>query len=185
MAWLPIGYIAKTVVASPPGWLNPARVNDIYSVSGCMSPYFADYIPYWRHNGFWLFDSPDILRSLAADQHIDLSGTTLFYYETWDRQYQNDGSDPQDFSPEPSLTTAVQSPEGRSMEGYDIVSFSAGNAPECSYLSCNRMARTLPVNRHCLFDDLEQARACLEQRIFKDCEPGPCRLIAVYRIDKA
>ena len=85
MAWLPIGYMAKNVIPCPRGWLDPAKVDDIYSVSGC--------------------------------------------------------------------------------------------------LSCNQMARTLPVNRHCLFDDADQARAYLEQGVFKDCEPGPCRLLAVYRTD--
>ncbi len=48
---IPAGYMAKRV-SSKPDWLNAAQVIDIYSVSSCVSPDFADYINYWMHNGF-------------------------------------------------------------------------------------------------------------------------------------
>jgi len=53
----PLGYMYKRVERRPEGLAAPA-VRDIYSLSGCISEQFADYIPFWKHNGFWLFDSP-------------------------------------------------------------------------------------------------------------------------------
>ncbi len=38
-------------VSKRPDWLKAPQVIDIYSVSGCISKNFADYINYWRHNG--------------------------------------------------------------------------------------------------------------------------------------
>lgn len=55
---LPAGYMSKRVVRKP-GWLKANGVDDIYSVSGCVSKDFADYITSWKHNGYWFFDSPE------------------------------------------------------------------------------------------------------------------------------
>ncbi len=49
---IPVGYMAKRV-SKKPDWLQAAQVIDIYSVSGCVSEDFADYIDYWKHNGYW------------------------------------------------------------------------------------------------------------------------------------
>ena len=38
-------------VADKPDWLETDRVEDIYSVSGCVSLDFDDWINYWKHNG--------------------------------------------------------------------------------------------------------------------------------------
>jgi hypothetical protein len=48
---IPTGYMAKRVV-SKPDWLNANGVEDIYSVSRCLSKGFADYITFWKHNGY-------------------------------------------------------------------------------------------------------------------------------------
>jgi hypothetical protein len=58
---LPAGYMAKRV-RKRPDWLAATQVIDIYSVSSCHSENFADYIPYWKHNGYWFFDSPKLAR---------------------------------------------------------------------------------------------------------------------------
>jgi hypothetical protein len=54
---IPVGYMFKKVMQRP-DWLNADGVDDIYSLSGCTSEYFTDYIDYWKHNGYWLFNSP-------------------------------------------------------------------------------------------------------------------------------
>jgi len=46
------------------------------SVSGHISDNFAAYIPYWKHNGYWLFDSPEIINEVARHNSVDLEGTT-------------------------------------------------------------------------------------------------------------
>lgn len=58
------GYMAKRV-AIKPDWLKANEVEDIYSVSGYISKDFADYINFWKHNGYWLFDSPNVIEQLA------------------------------------------------------------------------------------------------------------------------
>ena len=81
----PIGYLFKRVVARPE-WLKAQNVEDIYSLSGHISEDFADYINYWKHNGFWLFDSPSIMQSMALEHGISLDGLKLFYYEAHELQ---------------------------------------------------------------------------------------------------
>ena len=58
---IPAGYMAKRVQNRPNGFENTGIV-DIYSVSGCISKNFADYIKFWKHNGYWFFDSPQIIQ---------------------------------------------------------------------------------------------------------------------------
>ena len=71
--------MAKSVV-NKPDWLPANGVEDIYSVSGCISKDFADYINFWKHNGHSLFDSPDVIEQVAREQSIDLTATMMFYY---------------------------------------------------------------------------------------------------------
>ena len=64
---VPAGYMAKRVHKKA-DWLEAAGVTDIYSMSGCISPDFADYIDYWKHNGFWLFNSTELIREIATKE---------------------------------------------------------------------------------------------------------------------
>jgi len=84
---IPVGYMTKRVSARPE-WLQAEQVVDIYSVSNCVSNDFADYINYWKHNGYWLFDSPEIIRQMSLENSIDLKGTSLFYYEVHDLEFE-------------------------------------------------------------------------------------------------
>jgi len=68
---IPLGYLYKKV-ASRPEWLKAGQVNDIYSVGGHVSEDFTDYVDYWKHNGYWLFDSPYILAEVAKDASVSL-----------------------------------------------------------------------------------------------------------------
>jgi hypothetical protein len=61
---IPVGYMAKRVITRP-DWIKASRVADIYSVSNHVSDNFADYINYWKHNGYWFFDSPMIIQEMA------------------------------------------------------------------------------------------------------------------------
>lgn len=73
---IPAGYMAKRVVRKP-DWLTTNRVEDIYSVSGCISKDFADYITFWKHNGYWLFDSSDQGLRPASSSHFLLAASCL------------------------------------------------------------------------------------------------------------
>lgn len=179
---IPLGYLYKQVAARPE-WLDAPQVTDIYSVSGCVSEDFADYIRYWKHNGYWLFDSPEIISEIAKEASLSLVGQKLFYYESYELQFDEDACVWTEFKPEPSFITDVLIPKGKRFEGFDIASFSCGNVPECSPLSCNAQAKKIATNEHCLIESLEEAKAVVEQGRFHGCEPGPYRIIAVYSVD--
>jgi hypothetical protein len=177
----PAGYQLKRVMERP-AWLG-APVADIYSVSDCISKAFSDVIDYWKHNGHGFFDNPEILKSLAAAEMLELSGTSLFYYEVFEFEFDADIAKWGDFYPDESFATDVRGPIVKQLQGFDVVSFSSRIAPECSPLSCNALAETISVNQHGLFDTFEEAHAALEHGFFKHAEPGPYRIFAVYLTD--
>jgi len=176
---VPAGYMAKRVVARP-DWLHAERVSSIYSVSGCISEDFADYINFWKHNGYWLFNSPDVIIEVARENNIDLNGTVLFFYEVYELQF--DSGKWTHFEPEPSFPTVVSLPDAKALEGYDVVNFTAQTSPECSPLSCNALAAEVETNPRCLLTSFEQTRTLLENGTFNNSEPGPYRIFGVYSV---
>ena len=152
-------------------------------MSGCMSKNFTDYIPYWQHNGYWLFNSIESIRSLVAEHSINLTGCQLFFYEVFEMEFDDEGKQWRPFEPEKSFATAVHVPDKKQLEGHDIVTFSARTSPECSPLSCNCLAETIPVNQHCLLKSLDEAKQRIEMGAFANSEPGPYRIFAVYSTD--
>jgi hypothetical protein len=165
-------------VSSRPEWLEAAQVTDIYSVSNCISEDFADYINYWKHNGHWFFDSPEIIQQLALENSIGLKGTNLFYYEVHELEFDGDWKTFEPFFPSQSVVT----PSQKLLAGYDVVSFYAGSTPECSLLSCNSKAAEIKTNSHCLLPSIEEAQRLLETGAFEGCEPGPFRIFAVSSV---
>jgi hypothetical protein len=109
----------------------------------------------------------------------------LFYYEAHELQYDDASSKWVSFEPDPAFETNVQPPPTSSLEGFDVTAFSAGTLPECSPLSCNRLAADIATNSHCLFPTFESAIRALEEGRFKNTEPGPYRIIGVYSVDDA
>lgn len=179
---IPVGYLYKKVGLRP-DWIKAEGVRDIYSLSGCVSDDFTDYVNYWKHNGYWLFDTPAIMQAIAAEAHIDLMGMKLFYYETYEEEYDEEGEVWLPFEPESSFLTNVERPVAAHLEGFDVVTFSVHTSPECSPLSCCNLAGELAANSHCLFDTFEQAKQALETGKFNDTEPGPFRIFAVYSVE--
>ena len=177
---IPLGYLAKSSCKKPSGF-NIQSIVDVYSVSSDVNDSFADYINYWKHNGYWFFDSPSIIRDLAKEAEINLDGTLLFYYEAHELEF--DGAEWRPFAPGSSMKTDVELPAQKRLEGFDIVTFFAGNAPECSPLSCNGLADKLPTNRHCLLETFQEAESHLNAGSFNGSEPGPYRIFAVYSVD--
>ncbi len=177
---IPAGYMAKYVM-SRPEWLKAESVIDIYSISGCISDYFADYIKYWKHNGYWFFDSPEIIRQLAIEHSLDLTKTSLFYYEVYEFEFDEDEARWIPFEPT-DFTTQVIEPKSKHLEGYDVITFSLGTNPECSPLSCNALAAEVETNEHCLLPSLEETQRILKGGRFNKTEPGPFRIFAVYSV---
>jgi hypothetical protein len=178
---IPAGYMAKQI-AIRPDWIKADRVVDIYSVSNCVSENFADYINYWKHNGYWLFDSPETIRELAKENSLNLTNTRLFYYEVHELEYDEKERSWKPFTPEPSFKTEIVQPDSKQLEGYDVVTFYVHTSPECSPLSCNSLATEVETNEHCLLGSFEKAKELLEEGKFNNSEPGPYRIFAVYSV---
>ncbi len=181
---IPAGYMYKRVSLRPNRLKGP-NVRDICSVSSCISEDFCDYITYWKHNGFWFFDRPDIMESIACTESISLDGLTLFFYRIYPMQWTTDSRNWQAFGPDPAFETDVVVPKQSKQLGFDVVTYSERTAPECSPLSCNFLADCIAVNAHCLFDTLDAARSALESGAFDDSEPGPFRILEVHTIQHA
>lgn len=178
---IPVGYMLKTVVRRPQ-WMEAESIADIYSVSDCISNSFADYIKFQKHNGYWFFDSPQILRQLTETEQIDASQMTMFYYEVYATEYNDETKEWLPFAPDTSFLTIVVEPQNKRLEGFDVTTFSSHSAPECSPLSCCSLATKIPVNEHCLFNTFAEAKCALEEGKFSNSEPGPFRIFAVYKI---
>ena len=176
---IPLGYMLKNVASPAPEWMNTPTVTTVHSLSNCVSSNFADYIQLWKHNGWWLFDTPKAVKDAAASQGIAAGRLGLFYYEAYDQQYDDEGNGWQPIAPDDAFPTEVIPPDRATLSGFDVVT------PECSPLSCNGLAAHLPVNERCLFDSFEEADAALERGEFRDSEPGPYRIVAVYHVDNA
>ena len=178
------GYMAKQV-SSRPEWIKAPGVGDIYSVSYCISPAFCDYVGHWKHNGYWFFDSPAVIKDIAAAESIDLSTHRLFYYEVYELQFDEERRLWQPFQPEPTFTTRVEAPGDKRLLGFDVVTFNTQTSPECSPLSCNSLAESVEVNEHCLLRSFDKAKQLLESGAFTDSEPGPLRVFGVYSCGEA
>ncbi|HYM76257.1 MAG TPA: hypothetical protein VE377_09800 [Candidatus Dormibacteraeota bacterium] len=187
---IPVGYMAKRVYkkaeqlkvrAITASFEKMPQVVDVYSVSNCLSKDFADYIRYWKHNGYWLFDSPEIIKNLAKENSIRLEETSLFYYETHEMEFDGERWVP--WSSDPSFPTNIVLPVGKEFQGFDVVCFSLKTSPECSPLSCNGIAEEVQTNSHCLLDTFAEAETSLNDGKFENAEPGPYRIFAVYSVD--
>lgn len=176
------GYMAKHIAARTE-WLTAPGVKDIYSVSNCLSEDFCDYIDSWRFNGYWFFDSPEIIREVAKSKNVDLAGTTLLYYRGHDQQWDEAAHAWTPCGPSSGMQTRVTPPADASLVGYDVVCYTMNSMHECSPLSCNGIASNLAVNEHCLLDTLGAAISHLERGAFDNSEPGPFRIQEVSLVD--
>ena len=170
-------------VADRPECLKNSKVKQILSVSNCISDDFADYVELWRHNGFWFFDSPEIIVQTANESKIDLAGVRWFYYEAHPQEFDEDAGSWNAFSPEPNFSTEIFLPSTKTLKGFDIVTNTLGQMVECSPLSCNFLAEKIEVNSDCLIDSFDSAHRFLSDSGGSGCEPGPYRIVAVYEVE--
>lgn len=181
MNMIPIGYMLKKIVPLP-DWLKAPQVELVYSVSNHVSDDFLEYINFWKHNGWWMFDNSSVLRTLATENGVNLKEQTLLYYEAFESEFNKDKESWEPISADSSFKTNVTTPDEKSLLGYDVVTFTGHTSPECSPLSCNSLASKIPTNRFCLFDDFQSARDAIERGAVTTAEPGPYRIIAVYSV---
>lgn len=59
--FIPAGYLYKKITKRPEDLNIDNKVEDIYSVSGCISDFFMDYANCWQHNTYCVFNEPSIM----------------------------------------------------------------------------------------------------------------------------
>ena len=179
-----VGYLAKRI-SKRAEWLKASQVVDIYSVAACVNDDFADYVAFWKHNGWWFFDSPEAIQQVAQQHSIDLEATQLFYYEVHEFEFhQGEWRSFSAWEDSWKDSDGIVPPEHKLLDGYDVVTFWPENSPnpEHSPLSCNGLASELKTNSHCLFDTFEEAYLAVNGRQFDDSEPGSLRIFAVFSV---
>lgn len=126
LSMIPVGYMAKRMPQSAE-WLRTMKESltlDVYSVSSCVNDDFADYVDDWKHNGWWFFDSPTVIRTMSREHSIDLSDALLFYYEVYEFEFEN--GEWRSFSPSEGIgngQAGIATPANKRLDGYDVVTF--------------------------------------------------------------
>ena len=179
-----IGYECKRTAKQEvfASWLKVANVEEIGSVSGCISEPPKGEIDWTRINAMWLYSSPE--DALAQVPVMDRNEYDVYAYKLSSIRF--------DEAREVGFLFPMNraEPLDATFEklGYDAVCGESsgpgqGNLIECSPLSCNGMARERSVNRHCLVDTLEQAvelaRECSREET--RCEKGVYSVFEVWR----
>ena len=158
-----------------PDWLKSAGVEEVCSVSTCVSDAPDGWIDQWRHNEMWVYDTPELARSVvpdAARHEFDLYAYQMFPVVFDDGQQQPF---------EIPLLHVQPLPSSFERLGYDVVSRTCGTNFECSPLSCNHMAEHIAVSRYCLVDDKDVAFRLAAEFEAGGCEPGPYYVVEVWR----
>lgn len=179
---IPAGYMYKRI--SPRlEWLKCSHVTKVYSVSGCISSDFTNYISYWKHNKYWFFNAPEDMHSIIEQEKLT-DEFELLFYELYEKEFDEEQQTWQEITGEESFGYDMKRPVEKEFLGYDIVSYSVGTSHECSPLSCNRLCQEVQVNEYCLLDDFDYAIKVTESLNEEKGEPGPYRITAVNRIGK-
>jgi len=172
-------------------WLKNEIVEEISSVSNCISKGPEGWIDKWKHNDLGFYDTEESALSVIPGNHekYDLYAYKLYPVEFIEGKTVN-------YKVE---SGAIESLDSYKFIGYDVVNRSGADFFECSALSCSNGCEVFPVNQFCLIQDFEDAVQCCK-KISEDIagaetvkrpdgtleyhgkwEPGPYYLIDVFR----
>ena len=168
-----IGYFPKKTARRPDSF-QPTHVLEICSASECISNGPPDWIGAWKHNEHWLYDSPAAAASVIPAGE---AGFEIYAFQQVPARFK-DGTAEDEEVLAPDVVPLTDDFE---FLGFDAVSRSCGNAFECSPLSCNHGAESIPCNANCLFDTLEEATERAREFSSGGWEPGPYTVVEVYR----
>jgi len=171
----PAGYMAKRI-SRRPDWLKAVNVEDVYSISSCVSEDFGDYISNWKHNGYWFFDSPEIIKNVAKENSIRLRGRP-FYYEAYEMEF--DGESWFVMVAGDTIPDQCCSASRRHLEGFDAVSFSAGRIRNVHPCPATRLQKSFRYS-HCSFESFDDAKRNLDNGSFRDAEFAPTEYFRVF-----
>lgn len=179
-----VGFLPKATQPKP-NWLKVETVQEICSVSECISPAPEKRIDHWLHNTWGFYDTEALARAVMGEaaQRYELYAYELFPFASLAEQVTA-------FSLVADLGAV---PADYACLGFDIVTCSMAAATngvlpewvffECSPLSCNHAAADFATNAHCLIETAEAAYRALLALSGPEAkaEPGPYYLFKVYR----
>jgi hypothetical protein len=158
-------------------WLKNEIVEEICSVSDCISKAPEGWIDKWKHNDLWFYDTEAAALEIISK---DKEKYDLFAYKLYPLKF-NHGT---------ANTIEIKSNAAENLKSYNLVGYDAVQKTEgvadfgCSPLSCNNACEKYIVNKYCLFDNLDYAyQSCLKIEQ-ENWEPGPYYLFEVYRKNK-
>jgi hypothetical protein len=183
-----IGYFAKVPTRRPERLKLPG-VEEICSVSCCIANGPKDWVQRWQHNAMWFYPTEE-----TARQCFDYDGAPgeldLFAYRIEPTSFDSNGSRKRLTG---EMIEAIQKAEDATAAippdyeflGYDCVEADVAVGPfsgfACSPLSCNGLAAEIPVNHHCLIDDLDEALRVAGDFEKRQPEPGHYYVLEVWR----
>lgn len=181
-----IGYTAKRVEKRP-DWLKAAGVEEICSLSNCISGGVPDAIEHWSHNSLLLYDDEPALDRILQHEP-DPRAYTLFAYKLMSLSFGPKSEAAIEMGDLPDRAGSRPIPAAVPVDyeklGYDCVQTEwhisvAGFG--CSPLSCNGLALEIPVNRYCLIDTIDDAIAAARTVAREQPEPGVYYVVEVWR----
>lgn len=170
-----IGYISRQYTPRPAGF-EPTYVEEIASVSECISPKPEGWIEEWRHNDWFVYDTPEIAREIATK--LNVRYWPIAAYLVHPVEFHPSGVE----RPIEIAVSALPIPNNYfGLMGWDVASKSLSPIFECSPLSCNGLATEVPVNRACLLSSLEEAIRVARRCAREQPEPGSYFVVEVWR----
>lgn len=169
-------------------------VEEICSVSECISEAPEGWVDKWKHNDLGFYDTEESALSVISDKKEKYD---LYAYKLYPVKFEEDKVIKIKID-----SNAVEHLKAYEFIGYDVVSSSEGHYFECSPLSCNDACEIFPVNRYCLIQDFNDALECCRKiseentgaKVSKrpdgvheyrgKWEPGPYYVFQVFRKNK-
>ena len=185
-----LGYLPKKRTTVPSSLID-SGVQEICSVSTCIAEAQPDWIDHWVHNDWGFCNSRQAALSLQTTPHADYD---LYAFAIYSTRFRSGRAEPVKIDmPFGKRATEPPPPERLSPEplsaefthlGFDAVSHSDSSYFECSPLSCNYMAKSIPVNRYCLVDSLSEAQQIACRFPIDQPEPGVYYVLQVFRAQR-
>lgn len=180
-----VGYFPKRTVKRPDGFA-PVSIEEIASVSGCISPAPEGWIDHWLHNPLGFFATEELAWQVAGGRG---QGFDVYACRILDAAFPP-GAPPRELSAlEDEIITAcaLAGDPGPGFErlGWDIagnwLGWSQSIGFECSPLTCNGLASVIATNRYGLIDRLGDAVPAAIRIGAEQPEPGTYYLLEVWR----
>lgn len=167
-----IGFFPKATLRHPlPSVGN--NVEEVCSVSSCLSQAPPAWVDHWRHNDLGFYDSE---RTARDEIPQDGKSYEIYAYKVYPLVFESG-------TVKPWAAPVMVKPDlsQYTFLGHDVVSKSVSDFFECSPLTCNLAANEFAANRYGLIDAMQDAYQAAITISKGGYEPGSYYLFEVYR----